>query len=406
MMRRMILCPLLLAALMMAVPALGQTPFALSNIGQPTESRDARMVGRGGWGMAVEDSLDPGFTNLAGLTALRHVAVRFTAHGEKGNNEDANGSRTTHRTMIPNVRVGLPVIKGKLALSTGMEVLRTFEYRTQEERTWYAWEDTLSGYEQFLREGTLWRVPFGVSWKPAANLSLGASIGLVQGSLKEELFNYFIEPASANGNPLYLATGRTQEDTFSGTTATLALRLGSPGGPALGASYTPGYDLDVDRKLSVGGLAARVYESYTLSMPEKWEAGFELPVSGRWRFGGDARFQPFSQFSGYDDWAVDMVDEYAIGLGVERALAFDRHGGGNNRPLRLGVQYKRWAYQLNGEDIIEKTVSVGTGFPFRQKMGMLDVALSYSRLGDQAKNGLQSDIFRVTVSVAGLERWW
>ncbi|PID80597.1 hypothetical protein CSB20_06590 [bacterium DOLZORAL124_64_63] len=406
MMRRLIFLSLLLLACASAFPVLGQTPFALSNIGQPAESRDARMVGRGGWGMAVQDSLNPGFTNLASLTDLRHVAVRFTVHGEKGSHKDSHGSRTTHRTMIPDVRVGLPVIKGRLALSAGMEVLRSFEYRTQEPKTWYAWDDTLSGYEQFLREGTLWRVPFGVSWQPVESISLGASLGLVQGALREELFNYFREPSDSSGNPLYLTTGRTQEDTFSGTMATLAMRLGSADGPMLGVSYTPGYDLDAERKLSVGGLVARSYDTYTLSMPEKWEAGFQLPVRGRWHLGADARYQPFSRFSGYADWEADMVDEYVVSLGLERELAFARHGGGNNRPLRVGLRVMRWGYQMNGADIMEKTISVGTGFPFRRKMGMLDVALSYSRLGDEAKNGLQSDIWRLTVSVAGLERWW
>ncbi len=53
-----------------------------------------------------------------------------------------------------------------------------------------------------------------------------------------------------------------------------------------------------------------------------------------------------------------------------------------------------------------KTFSIGTGFPFRKKMGMVDVALSYSLIGDLAKNDRESKVWRGTISVSGLEKWW
>lgn len=392
--------------LAMATGAWAQTPFSLTNIGQPTENRDARMVGRGGWGMAVRDSLNPGFTNLASLSALKHVAIRFTAAGENGNHADAGSERTTHRTQIPEIRVGLPIIKDKLAFTTGMQVMRTFEFRTFEINTWYAFDDTLNGNKKFLREGTLWRVPLGLSWAPMKNVSLGASVSRVQGSLREEFFTYFEEPHDSSGNPLYLNNGLSQEDVFSGAMSTFAIQLGDGSGPSFGASYSPSYDLEIDRQMSVGGLVARSSDNWDVKMPEKWQVGFQLPIAGRWRAGGDYGFQPFSKFSGYDAWGDDMVDEYTVGFGLERVMGFARHGGSNNRPLRLGVQYKRWGYLAGGEEISEKTISIGTGFPFRKKMGMMDVAFSYSRLGDEAKNRMESNIFRMTVSVAGLERWW
>jgi hypothetical protein len=54
----------------------------------------------------------------------------------------------------------------------------------------------------------------------------------------------------------------------------------------------------------------------------------------------------------------------------------------------------------------EMSVSVGTGFPFRQNLGELDVAVSYGTIGDLEKNGLESTVWRLTISVTGLERWW
>ena len=58
------------------------------------------------------------------------------------------------------------------------------------------------------------------------------------------------------------------------------------------------------------------------------------------------------------------------------------------------------------EVVEEKTVSVGTGFPFRQSLGALDVALSYGIIGELEKNGMETEVWRLTISVTGLEHWW
>ena len=101
-----------------------------------------------------------------------------------------------------------------------------------------------------------------------------------------------------------------------------------------------------------------------------------------------------------------MQDEYAWTAGLERVQAGERRGGANNLPLRLSTGYHRWAYEIGGQPVDEWTWAGGTGFPFRGDMGQLDVALSYSTIGAREKNGHESSVWRLTVSVTGLERWW
>ncbi len=396
----------LLAGVLIPAAAVAQTPFALTNIGQPIDSEDARMMGRGGWGMAVYDSLDPGFLNVASLSAIRHVVVKFTAYGEKTKSDDDQGSRTTHRTLIPNIRVGLPVIKSRLAFSTGFEVKRSSEYRTMTPMTWYAFDDTITGNEQFLREGSLWQVPMGLSLKVFDGVSLGATLGLVNGTIRESLTDFYLQPSTGTGTPLYLSSGTVQKDEFSGKMTTWSIHLGSPNKLAFGASYTPAHDLEVDRKVSLGGVGARVNSQWTLDLPDTYRAGFQARLTDRWRVGGDAVLQKFGDFQGNVDWADDMVDEYSASFGLERKISFARHGGKNNLPLRFGARYRRWGYMVGGSEVEEKTFSIGTGFPFRSRMGMLDIGLSYSMIGDLEKNGRESNVWRTTISVTGLEKWW
>jgi hypothetical protein len=101
-----------------------------------------------------------------------------------------------------------------------------------------------------------------------------------------------------------------------------------------------------------------------------------------------------------------MEDEIVVAGGIERILARERRGGFSNVPLRLGATYRQWAYRVGGEPVEEWTYSAGTGFSLQGGKGQLDLALSYGTIGEVAKNGLESDYWRVTVSVTGLERWW
>lgn len=395
------------ALLLAALPAAAQSPFALNNLGQKIESGDARMVGRGGWGLAVGDTIDPGFKNVAGLARIREVVLKFTAYGLAVASDNGELTRATKRVLAPEVRVALPVLTGRLAVTAGYSVERSFQYHTRIDTTWSAWGDTLGGSLQFAREGSLFRVPLGVGWAVLPQLSLGGSLNLERGLLRENLYQIFETPQTYDGDPLYQRNYEQIEDEFHGTSYTASF-LWEPGPRLrLGAAWTPAYDVSVAHTVAMGGVAAQGLYDWTMSMPAEYQVGFATPLAGRWSLGGEFQLQRFSEFAGQAQWIAEgMQDESTWSLGCERAAAFTRGGGLGNLPLRLGYRSHRWAYSLGGQPIDEWSVSVGTGFPFRNRMGYLDMALSYGRIGDLERNGLQDDVLKFTVSVTGLEKWW
>ncbi len=383
-----------------------QTPLALGNIGQRLDNEDARMIGRGGWGMAVDDSTHPGFKNLASLYAIRKVALNFSVFGDNAVSEDDHGERTTDQVFTPDIRVALPVIKGRLAVTAGFVVDRSTQYDTSVDSTWQVWEDEINGQVQFLRDGSMFRVPLGAAFAPWRGLSLSAAVNMQRGTLRESLYDVLRDPASLVGIPLYQTNLLVQEDTYSGTSATFGALFSPLKGVRFGGAYTPAFDLDVARKLEVGGVAQRRNTAFTLSMPAEIRAGLAVTLKGRWRMGADYQYQDFKDFRGNEAWAADMETEHTLSLGLERHRAHERHGGMGNLPLRLGVRMRTWAYKVGGAPVDETTFSAGTGFPFHGDLGQLDVALSYSMVGDLEDNGMQSRIVRLTISVTGLERWW
>ena len=96
----------------------------------------------------------------------------------------------------------------------------------------------------------------------------------------------------------------------------------------------------------------------------------------------------------------------ALAAGFERARGTERRGGMGNLPLRLGGAYHRWGYKVGGEPVEEMSFSAGTGFPFGRDSGQLDVAVTWGQIGDLGVNGQRSDLWRLSVTVIGLEAWW
>jgi hypothetical protein len=390
-----------------AETVLAQSSFALTNVGQKMDTDDARMTGRGGWGMAVHDSTNPGFKNTAGLSAVRHVVISLVGYGAGTTSKDASGERSVNRVMAPEFRLAVPIIKGRLAFTTGFSMDRSFRFDSVQLDTFSVRDHTVIAEQQFIRQGTIFDVPMGLAWEAVPGLSLGASIALVKGSLTESLYEIFVQPVNSVGSSFYKTVLEVQKDTFEGTVPTLSALYRKGDRVQIGASWTPAYDVDANRDLSVSGLNTKSTSSWSMTMPDEYLLGAQIRVRGRWLVGADYQMQAFSEFEGPQEWLDEgMEDEYTLSFGLEKKIAYERRAGLKNWPLRLGYSTRQWAYQVGGNPVTENTYSFGTGFPFRGRLGTMDLALSYSKIGDQAKNGIEDSVWKMSVSVTGLERWW
>lgn len=398
--------PVALVLLLLAGQAAAQTPFALQNIGQRLATEDARMVGRGGWGMAVTDSLNPGFKNLASLTSLRHLMLKFTGYGDRMESSDGQAERMNSRVMAPDVRIAAPVIKGRMALTVGISSYRSTQYHTYADTLWgLVWDDEIIGNNQYDRVGSRVRVPLGGAVAILPGLSLSGAYNLEGGSKKETVNNFFVFPGGSSG-PAYQPNIKETYDEFHGSSQTWGILLDPFSWFQLGASWTPAHQIEVSRKVTHFGVSQRYETSFTTEMPDEYMAGFQLRPFGRFRLGADAQYQPFTEMVGPEEMMAEMEDEYTLSVGLERMAGRARRGGLSNLPIRVGASVRRWAYTVGSEPIEERSISIGTGFAFRQHLGALDLAFSYSEIGDLAKNGIESTVYRLSLTVTGLERWW
>lgn len=389
-----------LLVLQAAAPAMAQTPFAMRALGQNLETDSARDTARGGWGMAASDTLAPGTRNCAALADLRYLGLIISTFGETTVSSGGGFERTTRQVYLPNIRLGVPLRQGRLALHAGFSALRSMKYETAAELQLEHFGEPVLGSEHYYRDGTLYAIPLGLSWRATPSLAVAATVNLVRGQINDAVSQVFTDPPGS----YYLPSVREQRDELSGSNLTLAaLWDGSPL-LQLGASVTTGYDLGMDRTLSLSGVAERARDHYTGAMPPQYKAGLILRLSSAWRFGVDGAFAGYSGFRGRPDWEPQLRDEWSVAAGFERGLAFRPHGRGYTLPLRFGCQHRRWAHTVGGAEVSETAVSAGTGFPFRNRLGAIDLALSYVWIGSLNDNGWRSNSLRLGVSITGLER--
>ena len=390
---------ILSVTVLIAGVAAAQTPFASVGLGQNVEMNSARDVGRGSWGMADSDTLTPGTVNPAALADLHFTGLVFSGYGERAKNTGIGGERKSFRTVLPNVRLALPLRAGKLILHAGYQAKRSMEWSSQTDFSIDHFGETVSGSERYRRSGTLYHVPIGLAWRPFRGLAVGGSYNVVRGTINEQILQLFTDPL----DNYYLNNTRDQSEDLKGTCFTASALFDALRIVQLGASYTTAYDLRMEREIGIGGVAERSQETLTGTMPAEYRAGLMIRLSKLWRIGVDGQLARYSEYDGRPDWSPILEDEQTLSAGIERTWVRTKFGRSYDLPFRVGVQWRQWAHTVGGSPVYERTVSAGTGFPFSNRLGMIDISLSYSLIGDEADNGYRSEVWRLGLSITGLE---
>lgn len=393
-MRSICLIAALLASAVLASMAQAQTPFSLRGLGQNVEDGTARDRGRG-WGLADRDTLSPGSINPAAVADLRFIQLLFNYTGERTLDDGPAHDRITWRTRLPNVRLALPLRSGRLAMHAGINVKRSVHYESFTVGEVERFGQVYSFEETYTRSGNLFEVPIGLAWRPLSDLALAASINLVRGPVEDRIVQTY------GGGPL--ANDYTDRLVFEGQSVTLA-GLWTAGPLSLGAVVTPGHDLVVDRTVSMAAVAGRAIMDDQVAMPACYRAGVAFELGRGWRLGADGSYAAVGDVGDGSVWGPGLRDERSLGVGLERRLLRSDRGRDYRVPLRLGFVTRRWGHEVGGAPVDERVLSVGTGVPFRNWLGTIDVSLSYAWIGNQADNGLQSQVLRLGVSISGLER--
>jgi hypothetical protein len=402
---------LLLAAAMLLLgvgPAFADSVFGFSYFGREVLTGDARIEGRAGMGLAYTDSMNASVLHASQLADLERVTIGLSSRFSAVNAEDDFGSVNRLGMSTPVIRMGLP-LPGRGGLGFGFVAVRATQWTLNR-----PFEGQVELREIIEREGTQFDVPVQIGYRILEHVRVGAGVHFRRGTVR-------IRYDVGEWNPLFQGVTRflqqeIRDDTYSGWTPEVSLSLNDVGPLSIAGFWMPEYESDV--KVGQSTLRDPVDQPSTRkdTLPQRIGLGARLQLPAGLSFGADFTFEEWSAYEGrtftYDqDGKFDpdgevlaMKDESTLRLGLERES--QRVGVRYTTPLRLGYYMKDWHYQLDGSDVREWGVTLGSGLALRAGLSRIDFSVGYSQVGSRGDNGVAESVWTVVVSVAGAERWY
>ncbi len=368
--------------------------FGQSYYGSPVVMTDGRAAGRGGANLAYTDSISANVGTPTQLTDLKHLAISLTVSWGRTTSRDTYGQTERWDILNPTLRLG-----GRARYGFGWGV--GFEARRSTH--WTIVRDASSSpdpdnpvTETLEREGTLFDFPFEIGFKVFRHLRLGGGIILVRGTVRQR---YSADVGGAGTSP-----ADVREDTFQGEAFKLAVALQHLGPLSLAGVYVPVYSADVTVNQRGISPDSEFKEKRRDQMPARLQLGARLDLPGRWSMGSDYRWEGWSDYEGRETYTGQLLDEWSLHAGIE--LEEEGAGKRHKLPLRAGAWYRAWNYSLQGEQITEWGVSLGTAITLAGPFSRADLAVQYGKIGALDTTGADEEFIRLVLSITGGEKWY
>jgi hypothetical protein len=377
--------------------ALGYSLFALGRPGEPVAPADARGLALGNNVLGLWDPASLSLTNPASIAGHEYSTLTLTTRWENNLYRLEEGSSVYEAVDLPNIGFVFDLPAG-LAVGAGW----------QERQSWrFLYSEPL--YDGDEEVGTAWvegrgavnAAHLALAWAPSENLGLGIRASGLVGSPTEVWSTDFDDEEKDE----YTDT----EDRLVTEVAGLALAAGVNariGDVNLGAYFEYPVLGDVTKIVeSTFGEVSR--EDVTFDFPINFGVGAGWTASRNLTLVGDLRYEMWSGFAidgaerGYDDTL-----HAGVGLEVVPSRRYSDFFLWR-MPWRLGGYYETLYDSPRGTGLAELGVTVGTGVFFGEEdESTIDLAFQYARRGNLGENGLEEEIFRLSVSFNGSDDWW
>lgn len=404
-----------LALLLVCAGLAAAGPLSRPGWGLLEWSGNAADAGRGGTGLAVDDSLRIGLRNPAGVSGGRLTRIQLGLGARSLTSRDTQSELRDAAGAFDQFYISFPLTWQRMSASMGLRPYSRMEFSLRNHDTNSEGEE----YYEFLKGSgglSLATVSLAQEW-PDQHLKVGVETGLLFGSLRQQYSLFHVQSA-----PPFDVSNDYRLGAVGASVRLGALWQVSPG-LSLGGTWT----LPTRAKLSLDEESAsnntdRRRPLGRVTLPSRIEAGAAWH-RGTLRWLADA---------GYSDWSAthlsgDLGEDERLGrlrgntvsaaLGVERlheedfTLAWFRKWD-----WRAGIRLEQGYMSLNSapylggadeyHDVNLLALSTGCSIPTRDRRGWLDLGLEFTFSGDVDELGVEENGFRLRGSFAGSDLWF
>jgi hypothetical protein len=351
-------------------------------------------MGMGGLAIANPDAYTISRINPANLSRIQTTRISLQYYYESNKYHDKNDWASSSYSNFDGFNFVVPIGKG-IGFGTSLLPLTRVDYHL-------SFNDSLSG-EEYIKsiEGSGGMNSFSLSLYLSlrSNFSIGINGHYIFGRIQEE------STIDYNGID-FISTQDMYATHHRGSSLTLGILYQPLSSLILGGIYTSKTKLDTETN------------KYTLTDTKSHSGNLLYP--GSWGVGVTYILNNFIQFGmeyNQKNWTSLSINDIPVS-GTKKTDRFVL--GGEILPNRdpFAPYYKRMSYRfglsyqpylstdLEGNDIKEISATLGFGFPFLMNKSQIDIALCFGKRGSIKTNNLSENLFRVSVTLTGGEKWF
>ena len=388
----------------------GGSVYSILGIGDIRTTPGPRAQGMGYAGISLLSSQDINPLSPATWSAIDRTHLEASALYEGYNSTDVNASRYLARLDYYGAVLAIPIAPSNgIVLVGGFLPFSNVDYDSYTKGSYQSSADTLEYSLHHTGTGGITRAMVGLSWRPLAGTSVGASFNYLFGTLTQSMTQTATSSDGAGGTII-------SDQTTSGVNFTFGIVYDGFGSIA-----------EVLRPFSVGVVASTRANLHTtdqinyqysaeadtsdqtltrIGIPFSYGIGIAYRPSERWALAADYSAQPWRHMDFEGGAAYGIRNSSRFSIGAERAgVSAMRAAWSEKVSYRVGTTYYQTYYSLGGENINEWTVTAGLGLPFSGE-SRLNIAAEFGTRGTTANGLVKDKIFRMTFSLNISDLWF
>jgi hypothetical protein len=375
--------------------------FALvpKSLGEHHYQYSAAALGRGGFSMAVVDSISLNQMNYSLWTLMPRTTFTLGLSYQGLATESPTNKISSLDGSFQGGFLAIPIMKKKISIGFGVQPksINNQGFVLKEAGVGAKATQTLK------TSGTLSEVQFIAAYSPFPAFSLGFVAYYILGKINDDLTINYFDPAYAN-------IVVQNEYHFYGNGPSFGLS----GFLRLTPRMTIGGRVKIPTKMTVYSqqhsfTTQETTEEYQeVTFPVNLTVGIAWQPFERFVIGGDMDYIDWNEGYLFNGRSVSyMNNTYRFGAGIEIKPSTRRLASYANRMnFRAGAFYGQMNFLSNGQPVNEYGLTAGLGLPIRQGNSRIDVALQAGKRGDISINGLSEMFFRLNFSVSANELWF
>jgi hypothetical protein len=391
------------------------SPYSRFGLGDLQTRSLGRTFAMGGASLGSRNSLQINMANPASYTAVDSLAFLFefgvnSKFSKYRNNENSmTANDVNFRYFSMNFR-----INSWLATSLGLTPYSDIGYDV---RVLNYLENTGNYYIQYFGDGSLTRSYLGAAIKPFKNISIGANLNYLFGSLTHNAQLYFLDADDFYNIQKYEHIRVSQFGLDFGLQATLPLKNNQ--NITFGAVFENKPEFNAFRSdimlknLSTTSatdqdtLKHSTEEKGSIQFPLTYGFGLTYVKTDKLELNLDYYHQTWSKATFFGSINPVLTDLNKFAAGAEWIPDKNSIRSYTHRiAFRAGMKYERSYLILNGQQINDFGISFGVGLPIYRSYSTINLAAEIGKRGTREANLISENYAKLNLSVNLHDLWF